>query len=94
MIAYAAFKKTEEGISTDKINGLTPGQRSFISWATVWRTNIRDETLRQRVLTNPHAPREIRSYAPLTNMQEFYNAFNVHSGDKMWRADSVRVVLW
>lgn len=94
MIAYDAFKKTEEGKSTEKINGFTPDQRFFISWATVWRTNIRNEALRQRVLTNPHAPGEIRSYAPLTNMPQFYAAFHIKEGDKMWRADSVRVVIW
>jgi putative endopeptidase len=94
MISYAAFKKTEEGKSTEKIDGFTPDQRFFISWATVWRTNIRPEMQRQRVLTNPHSPGEIRGFAPLTNMPEFYAAFDVKEGDKMWRADSVRAKVW
>jgi putative endopeptidase len=94
MISYAAFKKTAEGKSTEKIDGFTPDQRFFISWATVWRVNARDQAQRQQVLTNPHSPGCIRGYAPLTNMPEFYTAFNIKPGDPMYRPDSVRAKIW
>jgi len=94
MISYNAFKKTDEGKLTENINGFTPDQRFFMAWATVWRINIRPEAERQRVLTNSHAPGEIRGFAPLTNMPEFYKAFSVKEGDKMWRAESERVQIW
>lgn len=76
------------------IDGLTPEQRFFISWGTIWRTISRDETLRTQVLTDPHAPGMYRANGPLTNFDPFYEAFNVKEGDKMYRPDSARVKIW
>ncbi|HRO41657.1 MAG TPA: M13 family metallopeptidase, partial [Flavipsychrobacter sp.] len=44
-IAYEAFKKTKQGKSTEKIDGFTPDQRFFLSWAQVWRANTRPEEM-------------------------------------------------
>lgn len=93
-IAYEAFKKTKEGQSNEKIDGFTPDQRFFLSWAQVWRANTRPEELAQRIKTDPHSPSEHRCNAPLTNMPEFYKAFNIQPGDKMYRADSIRAKVW
>lgn len=76
------------------IDGLTPEQRFFISWARVWRTKFKDETLRTQVKTDPHAPGMYRAIGPLTNMEEFYEAFDVKEGDKMYRAEEDRVKIW
>ena len=78
----------------EPIDGLTPEQRFFISWGTIWRIKYRDETLRTQVLTDPHSPGMYRANAPLTNFEPFYEAFDVKEGDKMYRPDSARVKIW
>jgi putative endopeptidase len=76
------------------INGLTPEQRFFMSWGTIWRTKDRDETLRTQVLTDPHSPGMYRANGPLTNFEPFYKAFDVKEGDKMYRPEGERVKIW
>ena len=76
------------------IDGFTPEQRFFLSWATIWRIKYRDEALRTQVLTDPHSPGMFRANGPLTNFPPFYEAFNVQEGDKMFRPDSARVKIW
>ncbi len=93
-IAYEAFKKTEQGKSDKKIDGFTPDQRFFLSWAQVWRSNTRPEEVASRIMTDPHSPNELRCNGPLSNFPEFYSAFNIKPGDKMWRADSIRARVW
>ncbi|WP_207533522.1 M13 family metallopeptidase [Desertivirga arenae] len=93
-IAYEAFKKTEQGKGTQKIDGFTPDQRFFLSFAQVWRIKNRDERLRMRISNDPHSPEEFRVNGPLSNMPEFYKAFNIKPGDKMYRNESDRVKIW
>lgn len=76
------------------IDGFTPEQRFFISWATIWRIKYRDETLRTQVLTDPHSPGMFRANGPLTNFSPFYEAFDVKEGDKMFRSEAERVKIW
>ena len=76
-IAYDAFKLTEQGKSTEKIDGFTPDQRFFISIARIWRVKTRDEFMRMYVNTNPHSPAKWRVNGPLMNFTPFYKAFNV-----------------
>lgn len=76
------------------IDGYTPEQRFFMSWATVWRIKYKDETLRTQVLTDPHSPGMYRANGPLVNLEAFYKAFDVKEGDGMYRADSARVKIW
>lgn len=78
----------------DLIDGYTPEQRFFISWATIWRIKYRDETLRTQVLTDPHSPGMFRANGPLTNFSPFYEAFDVKEGDKMFRSEAERVKIW
>ncbi len=93
-IAYEAFQKTEQYKKGEKIDGFTPTQRFFLSWAQVWRAKSTDETAADRIITDPHSPAEWRTNGPLSNMPEFYEAFNIKEGDKMWRADSIRAKVW
>ena len=76
------------------IDGFTQEQRFYLSWATIWRTKYRDETLRTQVLTDPHSPGMYRAVGPLTNLETFYAAFDIKEGDKMWKPDSLRVKIW
>ena len=93
-IAYEAFKKTKQGQSNEQIDGYTPDQRFFLSWAQVWRANTRPEEMAARIVTDPHSPNEWRCNGPLSNMQEFYNAFDVKPGDKMYRQAGERAKVW
>ncbi|MDF2436939.1 MAG: peptidase [Bacteroidota bacterium] len=94
-ISYYAFKKSLEGKpAPEKIDGFTAEQRFFISWAQGWRGNMRPEFLRNLVQTNPHSPGNFRGNGPLTNMQEFYDAFGVKEGDKMYRPQVERAEIW
>lgn len=76
------------------IDGYTPEQRLFISWATIWRTMIRDEALVNLIKTDPHSPGYYRAIGPLSNMETFYEAFDVKEGDGMYRSDEERVYIW
>lgn len=93
-IAYDAFKKTKQGQSIEKIDGLTPDQRFFLSWAQVWRANTRPEEVAQRLKTDPHSPNEFRCNIPVSNMEAWYQAFNIKPGDKMYRAENERAKVW
>jgi putative endopeptidase len=93
-IAYDAFKLTEQGKDTTKIDGFTPDQRFFISIARIWRVKTRDEFLRMYVNTNPHSPAKWRVNGPLMNFTPFYNAFNVQPGDKMFKPEAERIKVW
>ncbi len=93
-IAYDAFKLTEQGKSNQKLDGFTPDQRFFISIARIWRVKTRDEFMRMYVNTNPHSPAKWRVNGPLMNFTPFYKAFNVQPGDKMYKPESERIVVW
>ncbi|MGV6844629.1 MAG: M13 family metallopeptidase [Lutibacter sp.] len=77
-----------------KIDGFTPEQRFYMSWATVWRTKMRENALRSRIKTDPHSPGMYRAYMPLQNVDEFYKAFNIKDGDKMYLKPEDRVKIW
>ena len=78
----------------DNIDGFTPEQRFFMSWATVWCTKSRDEALRNQVKTDPHSPGMVRATQPLLNVDAFYEAFDIKEGDPMYLAPEDRVRIW
>jgi putative endopeptidase len=92
--AYEAFKKTKEGHSNVKIDGFTPDQRFFLSWAQVWRSSQRPENAESRIKTDPHSPEQYRTNAPISNMDAWYAAFNVKPGDKMYKKPDARIKIW
>lgn len=93
-IAYAALQKDLGNSPREKIDGLTPDQRFFISFASVWRSLIRPEALRLRVKTDPHSPAQFRCNGPLSNLDEFAAAFDVPEGAPMRRPAAERVTIW
>ena len=95
-LAYEAFKTYSEQakIQNTTWDGFTADQRFFLSWAQVWRSKLRDETMAQRIVTDPHSPGQYRCNGPLSNMPEFYEAFGVKQGDKMWRPETERAKVW
>jgi len=76
------------------IDGFTPEQRLFISWATIWRSKMRDEAIKNQVKTDPHSPGMYRAYVPLLNLDTFHQAFGIKPGDGMYLAPEKRVKIW
>ena len=92
--AYEAFKMTKQGQSIEKIDGFTPDQRFFLSWAQIWRGNILDETAAQLILTDTHSPGPYRTIGAPVNMDAWYKAFNVQPGDKLYKKPEDRIKIW
>lgn len=93
-VSYKAYQNSLQGQSGAVIDGFTAEQRFFMGWAQVWRIKFRDEALRQQVITGPHSPGMYRVLGTLSNMPEFYQAFDVKPGDGMYRDEKVRVKIW
>jgi putative endopeptidase len=94
-ISYYAFKKSLEGKpAPEKVDGFTAEQRFFLAWAQGWRGNMRPEMEKNMLQTNPHAPGNFRGNGPLSYMQEFYDAWGVKEGDKMYRPKAERAEIW
>ena len=93
-IAYEAFTHTKQYKEGKKIDGFTPTQRFFLSWAQIWRSNTLPETQAQLILTDPHSPGMARANGPLENMDTWYAAFDVKPGDKMYQPEAQRIRIW
>ena len=94
LLGLDAFKKTAAYKKNEKIGGLTPLQRYFLGYAYGWMYEERKERLANQVMTDVHAPAKERVNGPMMNIPEFYDAFNINQGSKMYRADSLRVSIW
>jgi putative endopeptidase len=73
---------------------MTPLQRYFFGYALSWQFHIREESLRNRLLTDVHSPAKYRVNGPFVDVDDFYAAFNIKPGDKMYRPDSLRARIW
>lgn len=93
-LAWDAFKKTDQYRQGRPLGGFTPAQRFFVGWALSWMNQIRPENIALRVKTDVHAPSFLRVSGPVSNLPQFYEAYGVRPGDRMFRADSVRVKVW
>ena len=93
-IAYDAYQISLKNKKRKTIKGFTPEQRFFIGFAQVWKNNTRPEYARQQVMTDPHSPGKFRVLGPLSNMPQFYAAFKVKKGDKMFIDQADRAVIW
>lgn len=93
-VSYEAFKKTEQYKKSEKIDGFTPSQRFFLGWSQVWKTNIRDAALKDQIKTDVHSPGMYRVIGPLSNLPQFFEAFNVKEGDKMRKPADKIVKIW
>ncbi|MEP6726057.1 MAG: M13 family metallopeptidase [Bacteroidota bacterium] len=93
-IAYDAFKMTKQGQDTTRIDGLTPDQRFFLSFAQGWRSKYKEEIVRQYINIDPHSPAIHRVNGPLMHFTPFYTAFGVKEGDKMFVPEKDRIKIW
>jgi predicted metalloendopeptidase len=93
-VSFGAMEKTLRGRETPPIEGFTPEQRFFLSYAQIWRQTIRPEAQRLRIATDPHSPGRFRCNGPLSNMTEFAQAFAVPEGAPMLRPAAERARIW
>jgi putative endopeptidase len=93
-IAHKAYLISLKGKEAAKIDGFTGPQRVFIGWAQVWRMKTRDAAMSRMLATNPHSPPEFRCNGVVRNLVEFYDAFGVKEGDKLWLPANKRVRIW
>jgi putative endopeptidase len=89
-----AYHASLKGKPAPVIDGLTGEQRVFLGWAQVWREKIRDEALRQQVVTDPHSPAYYRVNGTIRNIPGWYEAWDVKAGDKLYVAPADRVRIW
>ena len=95
-IAYEALQRAlaKDPAKRKTIDGFTPEQRFFISFAQIWRTNVRDAEAQRLVTVDPHSPGQFRAYGPLLNVQAFYDAFAIRPDSPMWRQPERRAIIW
>jgi endothelin-converting enzyme/putative endopeptidase len=93
-MAYTAYQLSLKGQPAPVIDGFTGDQRFFLAHTQVWRGKMRDDALRQMLLTNPHSPSPARGTFPERNMDAWYSAFDVKEGDKLYLKPEQRVHIW
>lgn len=93
-IALKAYQFALDGKEAPVIDGWTGTQRFFIGWGQIWRRKYRDAEMIRRLLTDPHSPSHYRSNGPLSNLDAFYEAFDVKEGDKLFRPSEERIRIW
>ena len=93
-IAWRAYQNSLNGQAAPVIDGMSGDQRFFLGFGQVWRFKAREETMRNRVATDPHSPPRFRVLGTLANMPEFYRTFDVKEGDAMYLPPEKRVKVW
>jgi putative endopeptidase len=93
-VALEAYRLSLGGRSAPVLDGLTGEQRFFLSWAQAFRNLTREERLRNQVVSDPHSPPKFRVNGVVRNMDVWYDAFDVASGDKLYLAPDDRVHIW
>ena len=94
-IALTAYRnKVKECGAEEDLGGYSPEQRFYLSYAGIWASNQRNEEKVRRVKSDPHSLEENRVNVTLKNISDFINAFDIKEGDKMYRPENERVVIW
>jgi len=93
-IALKAYHISLGGKPAPVIDGFTGDQRFYLGFGQIWRGKLRDEALRQQVLSNEHSPPQFRAIGAPRNQNEWYDAFGVKQGEKYYLPPDQRVHLW
>ncbi|HWK10547.1 MAG TPA: M13-type metalloendopeptidase [Vicinamibacterales bacterium] len=94
LIALDAYHASLKGQPAKEIDGFTGDQRFFLGWGQVWRTLSRPEALRQQLVSDSHSPGQVRSVAPLRNIDAWYEVWSIKPGDNQYIAPGARVRIW
>jgi putative endopeptidase len=92
-VAYDAYHASLGGKEAPTLDGTTGDQRFYLGWAQVWRRNYREANLRQRLLTDPHAPSEQRTWI-VRNLDPWYSAYKAEPGQRLYLSPEQRVRIW
>ena len=93
-VAHRALKLSKDE-SLDKIvAGWNSDQLFFVGWSRVWKRKYKDEEMVKRLLNDPHSPSRYRVNGPITNIDAFYQAFDIKPGDKLFRPVEDRIKIW
>lgn len=93
-IALDAYKLNLARTGRHDIAGFTPEQRFFLGYTLFERENARPEFQKMAAINDPHSPSIFRVNGPISNLSEFYEAFNVKKGDKLYREPKDRLKIW
>ncbi|MPS34829.1 MAG: M13 family peptidase [Stenotrophomonas sp.] len=91
--AYDAYRLARQGKPAQDLEGFTPDQRFFLGFAQAWRSKMREQALRNSLLTNVHAPGQFRALT-VRNLDAWYPAFGVEQGQALYLAPDKRVKVW
>ncbi len=94
LLGLDAYRVSLKGAEAPVLDGYTGTQRVLMGWAQAWRILYRDEALRQQIVNGPHSPGFVRAYAPLRNVDAWYDAFDVKAADALYIAPADRVRIW
>jgi predicted metalloendopeptidase len=93
-IALKAYRLSLGGKPAPVLDQWTGDQRFFIGWSQIWRRKYRDAEMVQRLLTDPHSPSRYRANGPVSNLDEFYEAFGIKEGDSLYKPAAERIRIW
>lgn len=93
-IAYKAYHLSLGGKAAPMLDGFTGDQRLYMGFGQVWQSKMREASTLVQIKTDPHSPAEFRGNGTITNQTNFYKAFSVKKGDKMYLAPEKRVTIW
>jgi len=93
-LAYNALQLEYKEDTPEDIDGFTWQQRFFLGWANVWKGNIKEEEMVNRLKSDVHSPAEYRVLGPLVNFEPYYQAFGSCDTGTMYKPDSSRIAIW
>ena len=94
LVALDAYHHSLAGRSAPVLDGLTGDQRFFLGYAQVFRAKKTEDTTRQQLVSDAHAPEQYRVNGVVRNIDAWYQAFNVQAGDKLYLSNEDRVRIW
>ena len=93
-IALQAYRASLQDAAGPVLDDWTGEQRFFIGWGQIWRRKYRDAEMVRRLLVDPHSPSAYRANGPVTNIDAFYDAFDVQPGDQLYKSKTERIRIW
>ena len=93
-VAYHAFQKTDQAKKDKNIDGFTPAQRFFLSYAGLWAGNVRDAEILRLTQIDPHSLGKWRVDGALPHIEAWYEAFGIDSEDPMYVPAEERASIW